>query len=62
MIGEKIKYYRLSRNLSQTALAEKCGTTRLQIYRYEKGLQSPGAVKLKAISEALSISIDILMG
>ena len=59
-IGEKIKYFRNKRNITQEELAEKLGTTYQSISRYETGDRNTNNALLYRISQILDISINDL--
>jgi transcriptional regulator with XRE-family HTH domain len=52
---------RKQRGLTQEALGELVGLTKLQIYRYEKGSSQPTLDVLKKIAINLNTSIDALV-
>ena len=59
-IGERIKYVRQLRGITQSELAEKVGFTgyekgRIRISQYENGSRIPRKDTLKKISEALNV-------
>lgn len=58
--GEKIKHLRLERNLTQKALANKCGMYESQIRKYETGKANPKIETLQKIAKALNVSINEL--
>lgn len=58
--GEKIKKYRLKRNLTQKQLAEKCGMYESQIRKYETGKANPKIQTLGKIASALELPVDML--
>lgn len=51
---------RVQKNLSQEELGELVGLHYTNIGRYERGLSSPSAEKLKALAEALGVTGDYL--
>ena len=57
---ERLAATRKSKGLSQEALGELVGLTKLQIYRYEKGSSQPTLEVLKKMALALNCSIDAL--
>lgn len=61
-IGNRIKALRTERDMSQDELAKKCGyTSRSTINKIELGINDVPQSKIKAIAEALGVSIgDIL--
>jgi len=52
---------RKERGLTQEALGESVGLTKLQIYRYEKGTSQPTLDVLKKIAVTLHVSLDELV-
>jgi transcriptional regulator with XRE-family HTH domain len=52
---------RKTRGLTQEALGESVGLTKLQIYRYEKGTSQPTLDVLKKIAVTLHVSLDNLV-
>ena len=61
VLGEKIKKYRLGRDLSQEKLAEKVGVSRQAVTKWESNQSAPSTENLLAIAEVLDISIDELI-
>ncbi|HFI0239560.1 TPA: helix-turn-helix domain-containing protein [Streptococcus suis] len=57
-VGQKIKEFRLSRNMTQKELAERIGMGDTTIVNYEKGIRTPKKNTLFKISEVLKTSID----
>lgn len=62
IIGEHIKEYRKSNNVSQRALAEQLFVSDKTISRWELGKGLPDIEQLPKIAEILGISIDELVG
>jgi len=60
-LAEKIKKLRVSKNLSQTKLAEKLGVHYIHISRYERGISIPSVESLKNLSEVLGVSADYFL-
>jgi transcriptional regulator with XRE-family HTH domain len=56
-VGHRIRIERLSRGLSQTALANQLGVTFQQVQKYEKGVNRVGAGRLTKIAEVLGIQV-----
>jgi transcriptional regulator with XRE-family HTH domain len=61
-IGEHIMLLRKQKGISQSELGKKIGTSGDIIGRYERDLMTPGVDVIIKISDALSISIDYLVG
>lgn len=59
-LGEKIKYYRRSKNLSQENLAEKVGVSRQAVTKWESNKSSPTTNNLIIIGEVLGVPIKDL--
>lgn len=55
-IGEKIKAYRKSQNMTAAELAEKSGIHPVSIRKYETGAMIPKPEQIKKIADALNIS------
>ena len=60
-IGEKIKYYRNMRGISQETLGELSEINPATIKKYEYGIRNPKPDQLLKIANALGISINIFM-
>lgn len=58
IIGRNLKYFRIQRGLSQTALAHSVGLTFQQIQKYELGKNRISASTLKRMSVFLDVPID----
>lgn len=59
--GEKIKYYRSQRGISQEILAELSGIHVATIKKYELGIRNPKPEQLLKIANALGISINVFL-
>lgn len=57
-IGSKIRYYRELKNLTQDELAEKLGTTRQSVSRYETGERKANQDILFELADIFKISIN----
>ena len=55
-IGEKIKFYRNKKKMTQKDLAAKCGVVESAIRNYELGIRTPDQEKLERIADALGIN------
>lgn len=60
-VGIKIAEIRKEKGLSQEQLSEMSGVSRVTIARLETGCSSPKLPTLKAIADALGVSIDDLI-
>lgn len=59
-IGERIRFYRETKNISQMELARRSDISNTSISNFEKGRQTPSLVTLAKLSQALEISLDDL--
>jgi len=59
--GEKIKYYRNMRGISQEMLGQFSGINSATIKKYEYGIRNPKPDQLLKIANALGISINLFM-
>ena len=59
--GEKIKYFRNMRGISQDMLGQLSGINPATIKKYEYGIRNPKPDQLLKIANALGISINIFM-
>lgn len=57
--GEKIKYFRNMRGISQDMLGQLSGINPATIKKYEYGIRNPKPDQLLKIANALGISINI---
>ena len=55
-IGERIRYYRQKKGLTQKALADLCGLSEAAIRNYELGNRSPDSDMIAKIAEHLEVS------
>lgn len=53
-----IKQLRTERGLTQKELAAACGTSQVQIARWEAGQVQPGSASLRKLAEALQCTMD----
>ena len=60
-IGEFIRQIRKSSGLSQMQLAEKIGISYQQLQKYEKGINNLSLSRLKQISGALGVSVNLFL-
>ena len=62
-MGNRIYLLRKSMNMTQEELAEKIGTTKQNIYRYEKGLVDNIPIfRIKKMSDVFGVSPEYLTG
>ena len=59
IIGENIRDYRKKNNLTQEQFAERLGVTYQSVSRWENGTTYPDLELLPAISDLLSITVEI---
>jgi len=57
MLGARIQMLRLSRGISQAALAEKIGVSFQQVQKYERGTHRVGTSRLARIASVLDVSV-----
>lgn len=60
--GRRLAEIRGSAGLSQTALADRIGTTQQHVSRLERGGSAPSADMLVRLAAALGVSTDALLG
>lgn len=62
MIGQRIKKYRLQKEMSLTELAEKSGVAKSYLSSIERNLQSNPSIQfLEKISSVLAVSVNTLL-
>lgn len=62
-IGDRIKELRETNKLTQTELAEKIGTTKQNIYKYENGIiTNIPSDKIELIAKLFDVSPSYIMG
>ena len=59
---ENLKKLRLTKGLSQQALADHLELSQQTIYKYENGITEPNIDMLKVIADFFDVSIDYLTG
>lgn len=57
LIGDRIKYFRNQKGLTQTQLAGKVGKDRQYLYKIEKGIVTPNIVTISALAIAMNVSL-----
>ncbi len=60
--GERLRKVRESKGLNQAQLAEKSGLQPSAVSHFELGRRSPSFDNLKRLADALSVTIDYLLG
>ena len=58
LVGKNIRVFRISKGLSQTALADALGITFQQVQKYENGKNRVGSGRLAAISKILDVPVN----
>src|SRR5260370_17295708 len=61
-IGKRVQSYREARGYTLSELARLSGVSRSYLYQVESGESSPTEEKLKALADALEVSIGDLLG
>jgi transcriptional regulator with XRE-family HTH domain len=61
LFAQKLKKLREKKGLSQQGLAEKAGTNKMRISKYETGKSTPGIDILGKIAKALDVTTDYLI-
>jgi transcriptional regulator with XRE-family HTH domain len=61
-VGQRIRIYRKTRGLSQTALADQLGVTFQQVQKYENGRNRIGAGRLTRVAQVLDVPVAALLG
>lgn len=61
-IGRSIRYHRVRRRLSQTALGKRIGVTFQQVQKYENATNRVPASRLSHIARVLDVPIDAFFG
>jgi len=60
-IGARLRRIRQQNGWTQTALAERIGMKRPQLYRYEAGLDLPNVETIVLICDTLEVKVDDLL-
>jgi transcriptional regulator with XRE-family HTH domain len=61
-VGKRVRAYRISLGMTQSALAEKVGVTFQQIQKYENGANRMAGSRLKEVAAVLGVPIAALFG
>jgi transcriptional regulator with XRE-family HTH domain len=61
-VGQRIRAYRISKEMTQTVLGEKIGVTFQQIQKYERGINRVGGSRIKKVATALGVPVAALFG
>jgi transcriptional regulator with XRE-family HTH domain len=62
IFSERLRRAREAKDLSQTGLAERCGLQPSAISHFETGRRLPSFDNLKRLADALSVTMDYLLG
>src|SRR5260370_6669289 len=62
IFADRLRTARESRKMSQSDLAEKAGLLPSAVSHFETGRRSPSFANLKALSDALKVTTDYLIG
>lgn len=62
LIGERLKWAREQRGLTQDDLASRIKKAQTQIWRYEAGEVDPSSDVLVGLARELDVSVDFLLG
>ena len=60
--GQRLKQIRLSRGISQAALANKINVSKETIYRYENNIKEPSLQTVVRLAQFFETSVDALVG
>ncbi|BDS10676.1 helix-turn-helix domain-containing protein [Aureispira anguillae] len=61
-IGDNISKLRKAKNWSQGELADKIGSSRIMIGKYERGDNLPSVEVLAKLAQIFEVSVDFLLG
>jgi Zn-dependent peptidase ImmA (M78 family)/transcriptional regulator with XRE-family HTH domain len=61
MIGERIRMARRAAGLSQQALGDRAGVSKMSISKYERGEMTPGSAMLVRIADATGMRVDYFL-
>lgn len=62
VFAQRLKQLREEKGLSQQALGEIIGVSKIAVYTYEKGKNYPEVRKFLALAEFFGVSLDYLAG
>lgn len=62
MLGDKIRKLRMSRNLTQSAVARKLRITRASVNAWEMGVSAPSTKYVAELAILFGVSSDYLLG
>lgn len=58
-VGQKIRWFRIQKGLSQNDLAHLIGVSYQQLHKYENGSNSVSASRMFELAEALGVSVSM---
>jgi transcriptional regulator with XRE-family HTH domain len=58
--GERLRYIRKKRRITQDKLAKKIGVSRQTVFEYEANMMEPRWFTFMCIADALGVSMDFL--
>ena len=60
-LGERIKYLRTNKGLTQTELGDKFGVTKTAVSNWEKNFREPNIETIDKLSKIFNVSVDYLI-
>jgi transcriptional regulator with XRE-family HTH domain len=60
-VGTRIRRLRKAKAMSQAALAQRAGLTRVYVTRLEAGRQDPSLTTINALAKALGVTVAALL-
>lgn len=60
-LGNRIKHYRIAKNLTQKQLGELSGVAEITIRQYETGKREPKIDQLRKIAEVLNVPVSVFI-
>lgn len=60
-MGGRLKWLRVSKGMSQAALAKRAGLTREYVNKLEAGKQDPSLTTISALAKALGVPVTALL-
>lgn len=60
--SDRLKAAMAQANMNQSALSEKSGCSKAAISQYLSGKNTPGPAKMTVLADALTVSVEFLMG
>ena len=61
-LGERIKYERKKKNVSQTILADMCSVTQQAVGKWENDISEPDVDSFNILADYFNVSLDYLLG